>query len=61
MHLYEFATELEKSVVDFQAYWRGGHNDPQTATQFPYEMEPGDWFEQFTTWLQMSAEQEASH
>ena len=56
MTLEEFIKECHKDIDDFEASWLDESDD--APKNFPMEMEPGDWWEQFVAFIECNAEED---
>lgn len=54
MSLDEFITESRQDVERFRLHWLKQHD--AKPEHFPTEMNPGDWFDQFITFLSNGSE-----
>jgi hypothetical protein len=52
--LNDFIIESLRDVRGFDTYWKASHQG--APAEFPMEMKPGDWFEQFLLFLQWKDE-----
>jgi hypothetical protein len=58
MTLNDFCLESHNDVARFLAYWCTEHaKDPEG---FPMDMPPGEWYEQFMTFLSLGNEDPAA-
>jgi len=52
MKLLEFVLVTQQELEEFKIWW--GKENKKNPTQFPLELNEGDWYEQFITYQQLN-------
>ena len=55
MKLAEFTEEMRKDFEDFKEDWM--ENAEANPVQYPLELPPGEWFEQYLAWVTLNRDE----